>query len=95
MHPESHHLGTKFIQVLSNPPSHMGFRPTALGAVVPGPRTQASYQDSIVPPFGSGHVSCFVLFYTQTLHGTAIYAYIDPPNHPNVGIYGSPMECLG
>ena len=31
----------------------------------------------------------------QTLHGTAIYAYIDPPNHPNVGIYGSPMECLG
>ena len=32
----------------------------------------------------------------QTLHGTAIYAYIDPQNHPNVGIYdGSPMECLG
>ena len=25
---------------------------------------------------------------TQTLHGTAIYAYIDPSNHPNVGIYG-------
>ena len=25
----------------------------------------------------------------------AIYAYIDPPNHPNVGIYGSPMERLG
>ena len=25
----------------------------------------------------------------------AIYAYFDPPNHPNVGIYGSPMECLG
>ena len=25
----------------------------------------------------------------------AIYAYIDPQNHPNVGIYGSPMECLG
>ena len=25
---------------------------------------------------------------------TAIYAYIDPPNHPNVGIYGSPMECM-
>ena len=24
----------------------------------------------------------------QTLHGTAIYAYIDPSNHPNVGIYG-------
>ena len=24
----------------------------------------------------------------------AIYAYIDPRNHPNVGIYGSPMECL-
>ena len=24
-----------------------------------------------------------------------IYAYIDPSNHPNVGIYGSPMECLG
>ena len=24
-----------------------------------------------------------------------IYAYIDPPNHPNVGIYDSPMECLG
>ena len=25
----------------------------------------------------------------------AIYAYIDPPNHPNVGIYDSPMESLG
>ena len=25
----------------------------------------------------------------------AIYAYIDPPNHPNVGIYGIYMECLG
>ena len=25
----------------------------------------------------------------------AIYGYIDPPNHPNVGIYGSPMESLG
>ena len=31
----------------------------------------------------------------------AIYPYIDPPNHPNVGIYGSPMgrvwerECVG
>ena len=25
----------------------------------------------------------------------AIYDYIDPQNHPNVGIYGSPMECLG
>ena len=25
----------------------------------------------------------------------AIYAYIDPQNHSNVGIYGSPMECLG
>ena len=25
---------------------------------------------------------------SQTLHGTAIYANIDPPNHPNVGIYG-------
>ena len=23
----------------------------------------------------------------QTLHGTAIYAYIDPSNHPNVGKY--------
>ena len=28
----------------------------------------------------------------QTLHGTAIYAYISPPNHPNVGIYGSPIS---
>ena len=25
----------------------------------------------------------------------SIYAYIDPPNHPNVGKYGSLMECLG
>ena len=25
---------------------------------------------------------------SQTLHGTAIYAYIDPQNHPNGGIYG-------
>ena len=36
---------------------------------------------------------CF--FISQTLHGTAIYAYIDTQNHPNVSIYGSPMECLG
>ena len=28
-------------------------------------------------------------------HGIAIYAYIDPQNHPNVGVYGSPMERLG
>ena len=28
----------------------------------------------------------YVLF-AQTLHGTAIYAYIDPQNDPNVGIY--------
>ena len=28
------------------------------------------------------------VFLTQTLHGTAIYAYVDPSNHPNVGIYG-------
>ena len=27
-------------------------------------------------------------FKPQTLRGTAIYAYIDPQNHPNVGIYG-------
>ena len=32
---------------------------------------------------------------TQTLHGTAIYAYIDPSNHPNVGKYYIYMECLG
>ena len=25
----------------------------------------------------------------------AIYAYIDPSNHPNVGIYMAYMECLG
>ena len=25
----------------------------------------------------------------------AIYAYIDPPNHPNVGKYMPYMECLG
>ena len=25
----------------------------------------------------------------------SIYAYIDPPNDPNVGKYGSLMECLG
>ena len=24
-----------------------------------------------------------------------IYAYIEPPNHTNVGKYGSPMEHLG
>ena len=27
------------------------------------------------------------------MYGT--YAYIDPSNHPNVGIYTSPMERLG
>ena len=32
----------------------------------------------------------------QTLHVCpSLYAYIDPQNHLNVGIYGSPMECLG
>ena len=36
-----------------------------------------------------------ILVISQALHGTAIYAYIDPPHHPNVSIYGSPMECLG
>ena len=25
----------------------------------------------------------------------AMYAYIDPQTHPNVGKYTSPMECLG
>ena len=42
--------------------------------------------------FGTKHVICggsvAELTITHTLHGTAIYAYIDPPNHPNVGIYG-------
>ena len=33
---------------------------------------------------------------SQTLHGTGIYAYMDPPKPPQlIGIYGSPMECLG
>ena len=32
---------------------------------------------------------------TQTLHGTAIYAYIWVVWRVKVGIYGSPMECLG
>ena len=32
----------------------------------------------------------------QTLHGTATYAApLTPWHHPNVSIYGSPMECLG
>ena len=30
-----------------------------------------------------------------TLHVTGIYAYIEPANHLNVGIYSSPMECMG
>ena len=28
------------------------------------------------------------LHYTQTIHGTGIYAYIHPWNNPNVGKYG-------
>ena len=34
---------------------------------------------------------------TQTLHGTAIYAAPLTPHGPPqlIGIYGSPMECLG
>ena len=36
-----------------------------------------------------------IIYIPDTTHGTAIYANIDPQNHPNVGIYGSPMECLG
>ena len=35
------------------------------------------------------------LHFTHTLHGTGIYVYIDSPNHPNVGIYDNPMECMG
>ena len=27
--------------------------------------------------------------------GLPYMPYIDPTNHPNVGIYGSPMECMG
>ena len=33
------------------------------------------------------HTTNSKVYHTQTLHGTAIYAY-DPPNHPNVSIYG-------
>ena len=32
---------------------------------------------------------------TQTLHGTVIYSYIGVVWGVNVGIYSSPMECLG
>ena len=32
---------------------------------------------------------------SHTLHGTGMYAYIDPPNHPNVGRYMAYMERLG
>ena len=31
----------------------------------------------------------------HSVYAISIYAYIDPQNHPNVGKYGSPMECLG
>ena len=31
----------------------------------------------------------------DTTNGTAIYAYIDPQNHPNLGTYMAHMECLG
>ena len=44
------------------------------------------------------HESCSYLLHCIPLckHSIyAIYAYIDPQNDPNVGIYGSPMECLG
>ena len=36
------------------------------------------------------------LFCTQTLHGTAIYTYIDPSGTTPTDrqSYGSPMECL-
>ena len=36
-------------------------------------------------------------FISQTLHVCHMpyMPYIDPQNHPNVSIYGSPMECLG
>ena len=36
-----------------------------------------------------------VAVYSIPRHSMQIYTYIDPSNHPNVGIYGSPMECLG
>ena len=37
------------------------------------------------------------IFHTQTLHGTAIYAALTPPNHhpwPFLGIYGSPKRVV-
>ena len=34
-----------------------------------------------------GHVTVGIYNPSQTLHVTAIYAYIDPQNHPNVGKY--------
>ena len=40
--------------------------------------------------------SCTNLFtHSHTLHGTAMYAYIDPPNHPIVGTNGIHGESLG
>ena len=36
-----------------------------------------------------------LIYSPDTTQGTAIYAYIDPQNHPNVGIYMAYMECLG
>ena len=38
----------------------------------------------------------FPIEHIELIHSMyGIYAYIEPPNHPNVGKYGSPMEHLG
>ena len=42
------------------------------------------------PVWHLGHID----LYTQTDHGTAIYAYLAVLG-VNIGIYGCPMECLG
>ena len=38
---------------------------------------------------------CKNMYISQTLHVCHICRPIDPSNHPNVGKYASPMECLG
>ena len=58
--------------------------------------TQGSERTSWTPTLGTSSSTKHIFYKPDTTNGSAIiYAYIDPQNHHNLGIYGSPMECLG
>ena len=72
----------------------LGGRPVTLGPVIPN-RTKAVAGEENLPT--SEPVAEKTHPHTQTFHGTAIGLPISwgGASGVNVGIYGSPMECLG